>query len=196
MPIKRKKSGQFAKGSHWRNPKPFREKSWLIKNYKKEERSTGDIAKQFGVTDAAVLFWLIKHNIKRRTVSQARKIKHWGQFGSDNPMWNRRGELNPSWKGGVTPERQAFYTSDEWRIACSAVWKRDKATCRRCGLTKMEHADTPMHIHHIVSFADKDLRAEITNLVLLCEVCHHFVHSRRNVSREYLPKKRNPKPPA
>lgn len=45
------------------------------------------------------------------------------------------------------------------------------------------------HIHHIVSFAVKGLRAEVTNLALLCVACHRYVHSKRNVDREYLPPK-------
>jgi 5-methylcytosine-specific restriction endonuclease McrA len=104
-------------------------------------------------------------------------------------MWNKRGELNPRWLGGVTPERQSFYTSKEWKAACSFVWKRDHATCRRCGIHRDESKDIPFHIHHIVSFADKNLRADPSNLVLLCETCHQFVHSKRNTKNEFLSKK-------
>lgn len=185
----RRKNGQFGKGTHWRVPQAFRGKRWLVKNYTKLERSAGDIAGEFGTSDAAILFWLRKHGIQRRTVSQARKIKKWGQFGVDNPMWNRRGELNPGWLGGVTPERQAFYAGREWAKCCSAVWKRDKATCRRCSLRKSDTPDMPFHIHHIVSFAVRALRADTSNLVLLCETCHRFVHSKRNLHREFLPAK-------
>jgi len=184
--MKRKKNGQFMKGEHWRAPQPFREKIWLEEHYITQGMSTGEIAGLFGVTDGAIIYWLRKHNIQRRNVSQARKIKRWGQSGTDNPMWNKRGELNPRWLGGVTPDRQAFYTSVEWRRACSAVWKREAATCKRCGLHHDNSPDMPFHIHHIVSFADKKLRADEDNLVLLCESCHHFVHSKRNINRELL----------
>lgn len=187
----RKKNGQFGKGDHWRKPQQFREHKWLTQNYVVLQRSAGEIAAEFGVTDAAVLFWLRKHLIPRRSVSEARSIKHWGSSGADNPMWNRRGELNPRWLGGITPDRQAFYVSREWKSACSLVWKRDKAKCRRCNLHKNNSPDMPFHIHHIVSFADKKLRADTSNLVLLCEACHHFVHSKKNINHEYLPQKRN-----
>lgn len=185
----RNKKGQFTKGHHWRKPQLFRDKAWLEKHYVDQSVSTGEIALMFGVTDAAILFWLRKHGIERRTVAQARKIKHWGATGSDNPMWNKRGELNPRWLGGITPERQEFYTSRKWKSACSSVWKRDRATCQRCGLKKEESKDMPFHIHHIIGFADEELRADKDNLVLLCETCHHFVHSRRNTENEFLPKK-------
>lgn len=184
----RRKNGQFKKGMHWRPAQVFRQKRWLHRNYVVLGRSTGDIALQFGVKDAAILFWLKRHGIPRRSMSQARALKRWGVSGPDNPMWNRRGELNPSWRGGVTPQRQAFYASSEWRRACSFVWKRDNAKCQRCCADRRTSPDLPMHIHHIVGFADADLRADPSNLVLLCEVCHRFVHSRRNTKREYLPK--------
>lgn len=177
---------EFKKGQHWRDKKPFWDKEWCIENYCNQKRSCGDIAHEFGVTEAAVLYWIKKHGIDRRTISEARKIKKWGASGSDNPMWNRRGELNPNWMGGITPDRQAFYTSQEWKMACSAVWKRDNATCQRCEARKDDSPDMPFHIHHIVSFLDKDLRADPINLVLLCEACHHFVHSKRNINNEFI----------
>ena len=181
-----KNSGQFKKGQHWREHVVFREKDWLIENYVLKKRSTGEIAQEFGVTDAAILFWLRKHGIQRRTVSEARDIKHWGLSGPDNPMWNRLGELNPRWLGGVTAERQAFYASQEWKSACSEVWKRDKETCQRCGLVHADDPCVPFHIHHVTSFSVKELRAEVSNLLLVCEPCHQWIHSRRNVNREYL----------
>lgn len=187
----RNEKGQFLPGTHWRQSQPFREKAWLEGEYVNRGRSAGDIAAQFGVTDAAILFWLRKHEIPRRSISGARELKHWGLSGSDNPMWNKRGELNPRWLGGVTPERQEFYTSQAWKDACSSVWKRDNATCQRCGLYRIDQPDMPFHIHHIVSFAVRELRAEASNLVLLCETCHHFVHSRRNIDGEYLSEERD-----
>jgi len=183
-----KNKGQFQKGQHWRPRKPWWNKSWLQDQYIGAGRSAAEIATEGGVTVNAILFWMHKHGIPRRSMKEVRSKKRWGLSGSDNPMWNRRGELNPNWLGGVTPERQAFYTSDEWRTACSKVWKRDGATCQRCGMKRDDSLDMPFHIHHIVSFANKDLRADTDNLVLLCEACHRFIHSKGNVNRDYLPK--------
>lgn len=185
----RNKKGQFLKGTHWRKQRPWWKKEWLFDQYIKCKRSAADIANEWGVGNTAIHYWLKKHDIKTRSISETRKIKHWGSCGSDNPMWNRLGELNPRWLGGVTPERQAFYISQEWKSACTAVWIRDKAICQRCKLPKEESKDMPFHIHHIESFANKELRADTNNLVLLCETCHHFIHSRKNINREYLPKK-------
>lgn len=177
---------QFKKGQHWRREQIFRNKEWLLVEYIEKGRSCGDIADQFNVTDSAILFWLKKHNIKRRDTSEARNKKYWGLVGSDNPMWNKRGELNPRWLGGVTPERQEFYTSNEWKTACLAVWNRDNATCQRCFLNKKDQPDMPFHIHHIISFKEKTLRADVNNLILLCEVCHNFIHSKKNINNEFI----------
>lgn len=182
----RNKKGQFVKGSHWRKRKPWWNKKWLYKQYRTLRKSANEIAFEGGVGETAILYWLQKHKIPRWSISEVRKHKHWGSTGSDNPMWNRCGELNPRWLGGVTPERQAFYVSREWKQVCSAVWKRDGATCQRCSLRRGDSDDIPFHIHHVRSFADRDLRADENNLILLCEVCHRFVHSRKNTKHEYL----------
>lgn len=184
----KRNSGQFKKGSHWRKPKPWWNKEWLSEQYLSLGKSASEIAADGGVTENAILYWIKKHRIKTRSMKEIRSSKHWGSTGSDNPMWNKLGELNPNWKGGVTADRQAFYASSEWKVACSAIWKRDRATCQRCGLSRNDSPDIPMHIHHIEPFSDVALRADKNNLVLLCEVCHYFVHSKGNVYREYLPK--------
>lgn len=106
------------------------------------------------------------------------------------PYWKGKfGSEHVSWRGGVTPERQAFYSSDEWKAACKIVWTRADAKCERCGL---DHRTIPkdergsFHVHHIVSFMVRSLRAEPSNLALLCKRCHLFVHSRANANKELL----------
>jgi len=103
------------------------------------------------------------------------------------PFRGKRGAETPNWKGGVSPERQAFYASSEWKAALKIVWARANARCERC---RVHHNGTPrrgtFHVHHIVSFAVRNLRAVPSNLALLCASCHRFVHSKRNVVRELL----------
>lgn len=100
-------------------------------------------------------------------------------------MYGITGEEHPGYKGGITPERQAFYASQDWKDACQTVWNRDEAACQRCSIHRSEH-DGELHVHHIVSFAVEELRAEPDNLVLLCDECHHWVHSHENVDSEFL----------
>jgi len=176
---------QFKKGEHWRSHKPIWDKEWLYQEYVIKQRSASDIAEEVGVQHAAVYHWMRKHNIPRRSIHEVRQIKHWGMSGERNGMFGKRGKDNPHWQGGITPDRQEFYTSQEWKDACYFVWKRDGATCQRCNLLQ-EFTVSKFHIHHIVSFRNKKLRAEVTNLVLLCETCHHFVHSKLNTEKEFI----------
>lgn len=181
---KRNKKGQFRKGYTYREPKPFWDKKWLYNEYIIKQKSSKEIAREQNCHRNNILFWLNKHNIKTRDISEARKVKHWGAEGPDNPMWNKKGELNPNWKGGISKERQAFYSSQEWKKVCSTIWKRDKAICQRCG--QKFNSDIPFHIHHIKSFKDKNLRAEPNNLILVCEICHHWIHSKSNKKKEFI----------
>lgn len=107
-----------------------------------------------------------------------------------HPWRGKGGPGHPSWRGGVTPERQAFYSSDEWKVACVAVWHRADARCERCGEDHrtIDRSDRKraFHVHHIKSFRFRELRACVDNLALLCGDCHRFVHSKRNAAREYL----------
>lgn len=175
---------QFKKGQHWRERKSHWDRDWLYNKYVVEKMSIPDIAKICGCTDSNISFWMKKHDIKGRTVSEARKEKYWGLSGEDNPMWNRKGELNINWKGGITAERQSFYTSVEWKNVCSLVWKRDIASCQRCGI--LADNGIPIHIHHIVSFKEKEIRGDINNLILLCKICHNWVHSKKNINKQYI----------
>lgn len=99
-------------------------------------------------------------------------------------------EANPNWKGGATPERQEFYRSPEWKSACVAVWQRDDACCRHCGLDwrTVDRRTTPtFHVHYVWSFQIRETRANPALLVLLCRPCHLWVHSKANVTRAWLP---------
>ncbi len=99
----------------------------------------------------------------------------------------KRGAATPNWKGGITPERQAFYGSLEWKAAVKAVWERDNATCQRC---RKQHNTAKnrgtFDIHHIVGFECIELRCEVSNLILVCEACHYWIHSKANKEREYI----------
>lgn len=96
-------------------------------------------------------------------------------------------ENHPSWKGGITPERQSVYATPEWTEAVKAVWKRDNAMCQRCGKhhNETEHRGT-FHIHHIIGFANKEKRTDPSNLVLLCKICHRWVHGKKNISKDFI----------
>ena len=102
------------------------------------------------------------------------------------PFKGKRGAETPNWRGGITPERQAFYSSQEWAKIVPLVWKRDCATCQRCGKKNKKGERFTFDIHHIVGFQVVSLRAVLSNLVLLCEHCHYWVHSNANANREFI----------
>jgi hypothetical protein len=177
----RSPSTEFKKGEHWREKKPFWDRDWLFNEYVTKERSASEIADDFGVGDNAILFWLKKYAIQTRSISEARKAKKWSVSRDKNGMFGRSKENNPNWRGGITPERQAFYSSLEWSDACKIVWDRDKGICQRCQNKKQK-----MHIHHIFPFSVVELRTDPENLVLLCSECHGFVHSKKNINLEFI----------
>lgn len=176
---------EFKKGYTWREPKPYWDKAWLYMEYRGKDKSAKQIADEQGCNENNILYFLKKHGIKTKTMVEIRAKKFWGLSGKTNGMYGRNGDTNPHWKGGVTPERQAFYVSHEWAEACLFVWNRDMATCQRCGKRKT-HNDEEFHIHHIISFSQKEIRGEPNNLVLLCGGCHRWVHSNKNKEKEFL----------
>lgn len=105
----------------------------------------------------------------------------------DGKHWlHHEGAVHPGWKGGVTPDRQAIYSSQEWKDVVKAVWKRDGYACVRCK-SDLRHKRGKCAIHHIESFAVSEaLRTTTSNLVLLCKPCHLWVHSRENVNQEFI----------
>ena len=166
------KATEFKEGQHWRKPKSYWSKEWLEGEYITKGKTMQQIANEQGCHRNNILYFLKKHNIKSRTIKEIRSKKYWGLEGEINGMFGKTGEQSPNWKGGITPERQAFYSSLEWKKVAREIKQRDKI-CQRC------KSKIDLHIHHIISFEVKELRMELSNLVLLCEKCHFWVHSKK-----------------
>lgn len=104
-------------------------------------------------------------------------------------MKGRKGDLHHSWQGGLTPERQSVCSTSEWRDAVKAVWSRADAKCERCGKDHRSVDNRKIdgfHVHHIKPFRFRKFRSDVNNLALLCRPCHHFVHSKKNVNKEFI----------
>lgn len=185
MASNRKSDGTFKKGTHWRPAQKHWNKEWLVAEYVTKARSAAEIAAECGCRETNILYWLQKHGIPRRTMSQVRKVKHWGATGAANPMFGKCDEANPRWLGGVSPERQKAYARAMWKALRRAVMLRDGMKCVRCGAQPSEPRG--LHTHHIKPWSkNESLRFDTENIVTLCRECHEFVHSRSNVTREYL----------
>lgn len=153
-------------------PRPFWQREWLRIEYQEKGRSAREIAVQFGMAENTILFWLHKHAIPTRSISDTRKVKHWGLCGPQNPMFGKRGMLNPHWKGGLTPLRQLVYTNSEWKEFEKKVKKRDRC-CRLCGDIH------DLQIHHIEPFAKAPLLVmDIGNVIRLCGPCHRRIQGK------------------
>jgi len=107
--------------------------------------------------------------------------------GANNGMYGRTGILNPRYKSGSSPERQKMYVRSEGKDFLRQTYKRDNYTCQRCKTKKTGHRT--LHAHHINSWSEyPELRFDLNNVVTLCRTCHEWVHSRKNVTMEYLSK--------
>lgn len=164
--------------------------SWL-KKHEIPTRSRGGESSSGSFKKGSKLWVGKKHKEEtKEKIKQARlKDGHVPYLNKDGVHWlkGHKGKCHPSWKGGLTPERQSFYSSEIWSNVVKEVWKRDNAFCQNCG----KHHNTELnrgnfHIHHIVSFQVKELRSELSNLVLLCKDCHLWVHSKKNINNKFI----------
>lgn len=185
MASNRESNGRFKKGSHWRQPQKHWSKDWLETQYINLQRSMSDIAGECGCRESAIAYWLAKHGIPRRTTSQSRSVKHWGQSGPANPMYGKYGAANPNWNGGISPERQKIHARYQWRAVRQEVLRRDENKCVRCGSGRS--VSKSIHMHHIKSWAkNPEYRFDLANIVTLCRQCHQWVHSKENTAHELL----------
>lgn len=192
------------------------DKDWLYQKYITEGLDCVQIGNLVRRDPKTIIYWMRKHGIPTRprgsnykknlnngrpkgwhhTPEAIKKVRQASidrgaiPYLRDGKHYNKgkRGAVVHNWKGGITPERQAFYRSEEWKKAVRHVWERDDATCQRCGLDyrTVNRKVTRFHIHHIISFKVVELRANPDNLALLCHDCHRWIHSSKNVNGEFI----------
>lgn len=180
-----KSSNQIAREIK-RDPKRVWE--W-IKNYGLETRPRGTDYGQCFQPGCGSLFTGRKHSEEtKQKIRQKRLQDGHVPYLKNGIHWLKHdGAVSPAWKGGVSPERQAVYSSEDWCNAVKKVWERDKARCQRCHKNHNDELNRGnFHIHHIISFSVKEFRCEITNLILLCKECHRWIHSKNNVNKDFI----------
>lgn len=90
------------------------------------------------------------------------------------PIPKMQGELNPAWKGGVTPQTILVRRSPAYSAWRSAVLSRDAYTCQMCGIVGVR-----LQVHHKQPFAgNPELRLDISNGITYCKECHKKMHQK------------------
>lgn len=99
-----------------------------------------------------------------------------GLVGENNPMFGKIGELNPAWKGGITPINLKIRNSGKYAVWRESVFIRDDYTCQSCNSKNVK-----LNAHHIQRFSTHPLlRLSITNGITLCEKCHRDIKNRES----------------
>jgi len=96
-----------------------------------------------------------------------------------------KGNGNPNWRGGITPENRKFRNSEMAKLWKAKVFKRDKWICQKCN-----QGSNKLRVHHIQNFSQyPELRFEISNGITFCNECHkefHRTYGIKNNSREQI----------
>lgn len=203
---------RICKSNFQRRAKPV-SRAWLVKHYIKKKLDCVKIGKIVGRDPKSVWNWLKDFKIQTRPrghdTSHLQKGRPAGFKQSDETkekiraialatgrvpydpkvgsyMKGKKGAQTTNWKGGITPERQAVHSSKEWMKVSKLVWKRDSETCQQCGRKQNNDRSISFDVHHIEGFEVKQLRCTASNLVLICEPCHHWIHSKKNTKKLWL----------
>ena len=164
---------KYVRG-HYRPKRAYHRPEWLRREYEQKGRSATDIAAEFDVSIQTIRKALAKAEISERSRGESLRLS--GKM---------RGENNPAWNGGTTPERQRLYKQGHWREFSQSIYERDGFRCHRCGRPKGRPKS--LHAHHLKPWANNPaLRFDPDNCVTLCHRCHVWVHSSANVNREFL----------
>jgi hypothetical protein len=112
------------------------------------------------------------------TEETKRKISK-ANSGKENGMYERRGEKNPSWKGGITPINKVIRHSLEHKSWHKTCMERDNYTCQKTGVR-----GESLVVHHINNFADfPELRFTIDNGITLSKQSHKEFHKKYGIKK-------------
>ncbi len=87
------------------------------------------------------------------------------------------GELQPGWRGGVTPKNKLLRSSPEYKELRIFVFGRDKFTCQIC----FNQTGGYLEMDHIKEWCNyPDLRFDPTNCRTVCKPCHQKTDNYKN----------------
>lgn len=97
-------------------------------------------------------------------------------------LWDRTGENNPNWNGGVSYNYEGRLSLEciNWR---KEVYKKNRYTCQCCGVKSSKGNHVVLNAHHLYNWHDyEELRYDIDNGITLCDKCHiefHRIYGKR-----------------
>lgn len=102
-----------------------------------------------------------------RTVGKRRNML--GKNTGERPYF--KGNGNPNWRGGITPQNRLGRSGAQYREWRKAVFERDNYTCKNCG-----KRGGNLEADHIKQFAFyPELRFNKDNGRTLCQKCHRQI---------------------
>lgn len=146
----RNKKGQFIKG-HKNIGKPPLGKHWKLSEQTKKRIKKAHLGK----------------HLSPKTEFKKGHKSTFQAFGERNPMYNKKRELSPNWKGGISSKLQQRCSSLWWKELRKLIYQRDNWTCQMC--FKKCHDD--IQCHHIIP-ERKGGNHMPENLITLCKKCH------------------------
>lgn len=197
--------------------KVFRDKEWLYQKYVVERKSIPQVAREAGCNGATLRYWLIKHSIPRRTLSESQK-------GIVKTVKNKLGKLDVACKVCGKPlKRWPFETEKTSIFFCSKEcrsnymsefqsgengpnWKGGKwnnrvqvlahtsyRTLRKKIIKRDKHcrlcgSTNNLVVHHIKQRKDHPEQTwDPDNLTTLCKKCHSEIHRKKLGQSSLLP---------
>ena len=92
--------------------------------------------------------------------------------GHKNPMYGKKGEQCPAWRGGFSSRQAVFYASKEWQEKRLEIMNRDNFECSLCH-NSVSNKHGGLNVHHIMPISVFwEGRLENDNLITLCVLCH------------------------
>lgn len=178
-------------------------KEVLYDLYRVQHKSSLEIAKIYGITDGAVLYWLKQYNIPSFSTSEAINFYLYEKGGiekvreTQSTMKNRiasscrqRGIAIEDFDGFATTEQHMARNNTYYKEWQRKVFERDNYTCQCCG-----KRGGNLNAHHLYNFSEyENLRYDVENGVTFCEECHlinypnsfHSIYGERNNTPEQV----------
>lgn len=174
----------------------YTDEDWLVQKHHDEKMSLNAIAREIGVSDPTILYWMQKHEIpvietqvgrpptrqeladeewmRREYVDNRKSTSEIGNMLDVSSTcvgyWlNKHGiKTRVNEKSDVNPD---FRLTGRWmRLRCE-IYKRDDYQCQHCGA---EHCE--IHAHHVTPVSEGGAKWDEDNLLTLCVGCHMEVH--------------------